>query len=763
MTFRLPRSLMKTRRKEIEDQLLNIIEGELPDQIFGFAYFMVPAGDCEDGHESKAGSPILGGDGLLLRLDFSQKGKVIFSSKFPKSESSLVDNATWHKESDRPDDNSNVTQGKIRINPFKKWKFKDFGLGRLNFGLGLRNSLNTAIIPLKFREDPHSRLLVCSDDGRPYEMDPFSLETVTPVGSLKEWKSVMGNGIKLFGKRYGVWTFPLNMSTAHPVMDPKTSELFTVNYGRSFRDTIHNSSVFNQRVTNLSELFRLFVSKFFKAVGFFILGVIFWFVDTFFGNFIHGNEKKKFTHLMRWDGKGNLKKYALVLPEGKPVLIRETLHQVAVTANHIIFIDASFKFTIDQIVNSIRPFRQKDNKASEIIERIVRHFITAPMDTDTGFYFLRRKDLDNTPIELQQKIDSKKRRYNNLIQGCDRLVEVKKITLPFETMHFMADYKEEDGKITLHLAHNNAACVSEWLRKYDYQYTGKKSSFWKVIFRKEKKPVEKDLIGMMAVGQMDVSRIQKVVIEPETSSCEMSLAILSIGNIPTRGQNHDTANQSQVYKKETIPNTFNLSFYAYKGQTPTDAIPEKIDQIYWMCGGLFPEALTEFIHRMYKRYQHRTIPLELFEQISAIGKPSNLIRVNTRTMEINDFYIFDLNVVGMSPIFISKSDQNFGQMDGFILTTVYFDSPNNEIPSSQFWIFDASNLQKGPICKLGHKDVVFGLSLHTAWDNEAKPRPKDAYKVDLRMDLEDRLKSKDNPKIEKMFEEHVFSYYENQN
>ena len=323
------------------------------------------------------------------------------------------------------------------------------------------------------------------------------------------------------------------------------------------------------------------------------------------------------------------------------------------------------------------------------------------------------------------------------------------ITLPFETLHFITDYKEENGQITAHLAHNNAACLAEWLREYDKEYTGKKYNLWQRITGIGKKPAAKDLLGMVAVGQMDVSRIEKVVIDTTTGNTSQTHSMMSLGNT-------DGATE------ESVANTFNLSFYAYRDQSPVDALPEKIDHIYWMCSGLYPEALTEFIYRMYKRYEHRVIDIEVFNKIALEGKPSNLIRVNCQSMDIEDQYIFTPDEVGMSPIFIPRKNGTGGQSDGYILCTVYSNNPmasTGDIKSA-FWLFDATNLAQGPICKMGHQEAVFGMTLHTAYTIDAAPAATDSYRVDVKKELQERIAPKHDALLEQLFEKHVYPYYE---
>jgi carotenoid cleavage dioxygenase-like enzyme len=720
---------MRTKREEFSDLPLKVLSGSIPADIQGYSYFMVPSGDCEDGKFSKPDSPILGGDGMVLKLDLNQPNSAFLSFKFGKSESFLADEASCPKFITEAD-------GSKKRNPYHKFRFSDFGLGRLSFRIGMRNRLNTAITPIKFKGDPHERIVLCTDDGRPYICDPKSLETFSPIGSLDEWEPIMGGPKKFLGFTFGIKPFPLIMATAHPVFDPKTNEFFGVNYGRLFSDTIRNLSVINSRIESIGSLIRLLILELPQALILGLFGVFFFF-QNLIKRLVSGKTTVRFTRIFTWDGKGKLKKVNVILQNGKNVVMKQTLHQMAVTENHVIMLDASFKFTPDQIINSLRPFRKTNNFISRFLERVLRWVMTAPMKPDAMFYFVNRRD-----------IEAAIKAHGNA-PGIPDVTAVA-TELPFETLHFLVDYKEENGKITMHLAHNNAACLAEWLRPYDYQYTGKKYSIWQNITGIGKTKIPVDLLGMVAVGQMDVSRIEKVEIDPSTGSPLRSFNILSYGNTePNRVGN------------ETIPNTFNLSFYAYRDQTPIDQIPEKLEHIYWMCSGLYPEALTDFIHKMYAKYEHRVISVELFDQITLEGKPSNLIRVNCSTMEVEDSFIFEPKHVGMSPQFIPKRGPATGQKDGYIVCTVYtyVDHIKAGEIDCEFWIFDAGNLAQGPVCKLGHENAIFGMTLHTAYTQNALALDRSGYKIDVEKELEPRLSK--NKDLQDLFKKHVYPYFNN--
>lgn len=107
---------------------------------------------------------------------------------------------------------------------YRLLKFKNFGLTRLSFKLGSRNSLNTALLPMPFSEN-EERLLMTWDAGRPYEINTASLGLVSPVGWNREWYQMTPLA--------DVGPFQQMLSAAHPQFDTHTGEVFTVNAGKS--------------------------------------------------------------------------------------------------------------------------------------------------------------------------------------------------------------------------------------------------------------------------------------------------------------------------------------------------------------------------------------------------------------------------------------------------------------------------------------------------------------------------------------------------
>jgi carotenoid cleavage dioxygenase-like enzyme len=696
---RVPRALMRSSREPF-DADLQVRQGTLPPDLQGHMFVMAPAGSVEDGRQSRPGDPLLAGDGTIYRLDLDTPGVAHLKMEPSRTPDFFADRGSYH----------------ARQPAYSKLRFSDFGLGRLSFHLGMRNALNTAFVPMRFPGDAHQRMLVTTDDGRPYEIDPATLDTVTPIGRLDEWRALIGDGFKIGPWRFGVMPFPLVMGTAHPVYDSRTSELFTVNYGRATSSLFGAITQITQDVETLGDALRLLIDKGLKLLIFLVIALPLAIIGRI-QKILYGNDDGIFTYLMRFTGSGSLERWRLVQPDGSPVAIRQTLHQMAITRDYLVLLDASFKFSPDQMFNTIHPFR----RGNIWLERLIRDLLTGPQMPDTRLYIVRRADLvsgQNMEVKGTHAIGAARRQEPVLPTVVARLIEVNP-----EALHFLADYENPEGRITLHVAHGSAACLAEWLRDYDqsaYPPYG---------------PISPDLLGLIAVGQMDISRHGRYVIDGE------------------RGMLLDSA----LISRTGTPNTFNIAFYTFRDNIAEASPPAKLEQIYWMTGGFWPEVLTKFIYDLYANYRNRTIPLEEFQQVTNNFKPTNLYRLDARHMELVDHYTFPDTHNALSPQFIPRKRNGpipegiDPATDGYIICTVLSGDD-----CSEFWVFDAANLAQ-PLCILGHPELRFGLTIHTAWTAEAAPRTA-GYHVNPREDFGPRVKATGSCAVATFFERYVYPY-----
>ena len=207
------RQLITATRQELS-YTLNLKEGTMPDDWSGHVFINSPAGTVNSGglpypaNSREQGSPIMNGDGYVYRFDLGASG-VQVKTALMKPPCYYADEAT---KIGNPNGYNEL------------YAFHNCGLSRLSPLLGARNELNTAVTPVRFEGDDYPRMMACYDAGRPWEINPLSLEMVTAIGQNSEY--VFATPEKLF-------PLPVIETTAHPIFDPYTREFFVVNFYHS--------------------------------------------------------------------------------------------------------------------------------------------------------------------------------------------------------------------------------------------------------------------------------------------------------------------------------------------------------------------------------------------------------------------------------------------------------------------------------------------------------------------------------------------------
>ncbi len=204
--------------------------------------------------------------------------------------------------------------------------------------------------------------------------------------------------------------FPLVLASAHPARDPRTGEVFTVNFGGPMGIDV---------------------------LGWQLLG-------------------DRFTDLVRWDGRGPLERWRLVDPRGAPVVIGQSVHQVAVTADWVLVLDTAFR---------MEP------------EKTIAPVAVHPQDPVVRLWLVRRADLLPNATTVQ----------------------ARRVDLPREAVHLVADYANPGDRVTVHVEHNCASDGSEWLL-----WSDQRLDTWA--------PVRRDLLGAI-VAPTDRSAIGTHVID----------------------------------------------------------------------------------------------------------------------------------------------------------------------------------------------------------------------------------------------------------
>ncbi|MCC5920407.1 MAG: carotenoid oxygenase family protein [Cyclobacteriaceae bacterium] len=689
--------------RESLDTALEVIEGQLPTDLYGSVYFNSSVGSVNSGGlpypKTKAngkpnreyGTPIMNGDGYLIKLSFDQ-GKAHLKSSLLMPPCYFADEAL--KEGSEARKNRS----------FKNFAFRNFGISRMSLMLGARNPCNTAVVPFRFKDQP-IQLLATYDVGRPYLVQPKSLNIKSPLGKLNEWKA----GTPAFLNM----PFKLIQSTAHPAFDPETEELFTVNFTKSVQTMLGSFHMIEMLLEDeqlvKSRLIQLIrdhersgdnhfslnrkVSLFFSEPERFDPQLTGRFRTRFWNWLKHVVTRwlKSYTstrdgvEILRWDGGASLDRWEVLDEDGKPLSIIQCMHQISFSKDYIVLIDASFKFSLDLLVSNPFP-------GDFEIDRKIRDILSRPMLSYVPTYIVRRAD-------LQKGVKSV------------RAIKVKD-GLPVEAVHFSMDYDNPDGKITLHVAHNSASCLAEWIRPYD------KSAF------PSHQAVSEDIVSMFALGDMDVGRIGKYVIDATSGDFVSKDQIIS----PKASEQYD----------EKMPHTFGLNFHTYRGIYDTHKNVSEIKNIFWQSYGLDSRLLSQFIFDLYKDYPNRLISLEDMMRFTQNGVPFCLLRTNTDSLAIEDYYLFEAGENLRSLQFCpKKGSTNEEDLSGYIVTLMALKQADDSF-EHECWIFDASQLKSGPITKLSAEGLVFSNTVHSAWINEAVDYSY-GYLIDQKKELENAV------------------------
>jgi len=500
---------MTASREELDNIQLEI-EGELPGDLQGHVFIVAPVGSVESRDiPYPDGNSWLNGDGMIYRLDFDLQGEVRLKSRLVKPPCYYADKATQPGTK------------------YEKYQFSNYGILRFSVFLGTRNELNTGFLPMKFSQNEPERLLVNYDAGRPYEIDTETLEVVTPIGANKEWRGAMSLPLP----------FKPVFSTAHPVFDAHTKEMFTVNYGRSLGSLlettplIHKLSQLPQEVEDFLKQIANFLSenifKNFSSIFYPFSEIIFPFCINLIEKMIGVED---FVYLVRWDGLGNLERWKLILPDGSPLKIKQTIHQIGVTRDYVVIMDTAFKAGLGQLLNNPFP----DNKE---LERQLGYLLTCPVLPDSTIYIVPRDYLKSGQSAARDRGEIE--------------VVAWKVAIPLPAAHFLVDYENPRGQITLHMAHICAWEVSEWLREYDVSAYSPHNSL-------------PSYLSGITMNPMDISRMARYIIDVESTN--------------------EKRIESKVISDRKC--TWGPGIYTYHDRIHSDMPPGKLEAMYWISFGL---------------------------------------------------------------------------------------------------------------------------------------------------------------------------------
>ncbi len=673
-----PKAILSVSREEFDALQLTVKQGltehqtKLPKDLTGYMFIVGPAGSVNSPKDSNLPhtvyptnngyNSLYNGDGMVYRIAF-EIGKATLKTRIAKGVSYVADKLA----SEYPE--------------YNNLKFQDYGIARASFDLGIATQLGVTLTPFKLPNEYFHRLLLTVDMGRPYEIDPDTLEIIRPIGLNKEWK--------IINSLLPLQPFPLCMSCAHPSFDFDTAELFTINIGRSlftfipnFSELIEQFHIF-KKLSN-TKLKQKSIPKILTLFPIFLKTLKVWrkcwpkieVIEKIFKAIFEDD----FVNLVQWSEKGKFEKWRVVLPDSNPVKIKQTLHQMGLTKNYIILADTAFKIGISGLL-----FPQK-SKFLKNIHALIRELTDIPQLADTKVWIVPRTEL---------------------IPGKET-VTAQEVIIPREIAHYVVEYEDADG-IVIHTVHSCSCDAAETIRSFD------KSVYKDVEINQRLR----NLIGVLVSG-MDVDLIGCHVINP--------------AKLPS----------SDALKSSLIERDFSWGdpVYAYREMTLKQ--PEKLDDIYWIFFGAWEELLPQFVWDIYKNYKHRQVPLHEVKAINQEGRASTLCRVHIerkkdaqQALEIElttpDYYEFPAGHFANSPQFVPRQGGDGSSTDGYLICVVLSDK-NDGSNNSEIWVFDAANLKSGPQYRLCSEQINIGFTIHTTWLPEVVSPPKSDY--DVREDYE---------------------------
>lgn len=730
-TVGFPQSILSVSREEFDGIELTIRNGqdepgELPQDLQGHVFIICPAGSVaslkisQDVNEhvilpSQDGwTPFYNGDGMVSRLSFEAR-KAQLMTRILKTPCYYADQATYENKE-----------------KYGEFAFQNVGISRLSLNkLGIRNQLNTGFLPVKFSHDQNERLLVTWDVGRPYEIDPTTLELVAPVGKNTDWNELSSLVRPV--------PFKQVMTSAHPCFDPYTNEMLTVNIGKSLSTMLGLSRSISTRLKkNISAIeIPLKKSRFKKDLREKVTNWLTFFIKGLqaLEKFSQLFAKNDFVHLVCWDGQGVdiSKKWNVVLPNGRSPKIEQTIHQMGVTQDYVVLAETSFKLVPENFL----PYQSSEiaNNAKVILADLLDY----PQLPFTKLYIIRRADLKNSESKHQKLSPFSQRNFFKQLPT----VVAKEVKVKPEFSHYQVDYENPDGKITLHIAHLGASDVAEVIRVFDRSVYDDRDDN-KFDYNDFELSCNVQKLAGMVVGPMDVSRLGCCVIDGESAE------------VVSHKYTHN------------IDFTWAIVFSAYRDDQPT----KKFTDIYWNSWGCWPDLLTKRTLDAYKDYEDRIIPIEQVLELTRQGIPSSLCRLHIDRgaqpeeidLNLEDHYKFPPGFLGTSAQFVPRASTT-GATEGYIVCVVLHSNeshtPKNNQPdnsedwsnNTEIWVFDAEKLQNGPLCKLSHPKLNFGFMVHTTWLKEISPPPSTNY--DVRED-HDYLVKQQSLEIQELFEQEVY-------
>ena len=587
----IPDAGMQCSDDPIPRTRLKVLAGTLPAGIGGSVFLSGP--------KATVGQPIWGSEAVIWRFDFDEGG-VAINKEFAR-------NPQWWASKAIEDDGFFAG---LRKSCFA---FKDVGAGFfMSALLGVQDMQNIAPIPLSPR-----LMMVTSDNGRPWILDPDSLDVVRPMGDRVDWKP----GMNL------PWPFGMYVTTAHPVLDRPQDPDRSVPPIEDFPDTVPASDV--------TEAPRHVYSTNFMPKAPVIPG---------------------FTHLIRWDVQTTEMEHFRLIDQasGEPLVIDETLHQLQVTQNHVVLLESAFQVNFWLLaLNFLTNFG-------------VPSWVIDALTSNPDYPYARFWVIDKNALKKGGTPD-------NPVD-----IEAKPIPIAGESWHFAAPYDDSKG-LHLFVLHTPTADISHYIGK----------------------------------GQK--------MLDGSTARPELDGFFTNYGLRPAELGLHTVDVEAGTVKSAWVANedhTWGLGVHAYRYQA-RPWLAREMPRVFMTSGGFYRGGVPQSFYNLYKARAPRVDELPTCQ-------PGSVFALDAKTLSIDGWELpqgwFTFTPTYMPPVTWTKGayveDHDKPDGDGHLFVVAISD-PTAELPEgssgTEVWIFEAGDLAKGPVCRLGLPDLKVGVTVHSCW------------------------------------------------
>jgi len=303
-------------------------------------------------------------------------------------------------------------------------------------------------------------------------------------------------------------------------------------------------------------------------------------------------------------------------------------------------------------------------------------------------------------------------------------VPSKQIVVDKPCIHLIPEYENPNDKITVYMLHTLATNTAEILRSYDRDLDGN-------LFPKH-------LTGYGTLPVLDLSSVGKHLIDVA----------------------HSTVVGSEYISD--MPYCWGPYLYTYMGR---QIEPYHGQDLFIMFKGFSRDILPKRIFNAYKNVDARQVPLEDMVGGKGFHHNNSICRVTTKDFAIADSYVFPDRTLLYTIATLDSKDQAGA---GYVIAGVVTDRAAGEQSSGhEYWIFNASNLAKGPICKLGHESLNNSTLFHAVYIPTTVAKKLDqkkvSYQIPIRADYPKEELEKWDISVLECFEDVIWPLYDQSN